>query len=51
MNWFKNLKVRSELLCAFMLVLVIAVGVSTFLLVQYIDSDLSYTDAIDDVYE
>ena len=47
MTWFTNLKVRSKLLAAFVLILVIAVCVNVFTLIQYGRSDAAYSKSID----
>jgi methyl-accepting chemotaxis protein len=46
MKWFKNLKVRSKLLTAFMLTLAIAVCSNVFTLIQFENADTSYSDGI-----
>jgi len=47
MTWFKNLKVRSKLLAAFILVLAIAIFVNVFTLIQLVNTDDTYTDGIE----
>ena len=47
MTWFKNLKVRNKLLLSFMFILVLAVGVSLYELMEMRFIDSSYEDAID----
>jgi methyl-accepting chemotaxis protein len=46
MKWFKNLKVRSKLLSAFMLALAIAVCSNVFTLIQFADTDTAYSEGI-----
>jgi methyl-accepting chemotaxis protein len=47
MKWYKNLKVRSKLLAAFMLALAIAVGSNVFTLIQFRNTDAAYSHGID----
>jgi methyl-accepting chemotaxis protein len=46
MKWYKNLKVRSKLLAAFMLALTIAVCSNVFTLIQFDNTNTAYSDGI-----
>ena len=47
MTWFKNLKVRSKLLIAFIFVLVIALAANVFTLINYVNNNAEYSAGID----
>jgi len=46
MNWFKNLKINMKLLISFMLVIVIAVGVGLFTMINMKSIDNTYSEAL-----
>ncbi|MCL2020171.1 MAG: methyl-accepting chemotaxis protein [Oscillospiraceae bacterium] len=47
MNWFNNLKVGSKLLLSFMLVLVLAIALGAFAIIEMSGINSSYADAMD----